>query len=232
MAEDDLLWRNLCLRLWRAKLTLPHLPLILYSNSTPNKNQAHSTANGTNNANANPNPNATKNNGHGGQKGEPLLSVKADYSNCAQNMSPKELKSVLERRNASTVGLYEKAEFIKKVKDTLPGLSLKLGIRSKWKASFSAEYLDAKRQIITTEELCNYSWEIVFRHRNYEGANLRGRFSKDYMWDSELGPHPWQFFGENMVQIGNFPPLTMKRKTNWGWSLGNDYVSLEARIPC
>jgi len=162
-----------------------------------------------------------------------LLSPKGDYSHCAKSFTIKDIKSVLERRGVSITAFVEKGEFVAALVSSTPPTSPRLGIAAKWKAAFAAEIIDSRRLSVTWEELVRLEWQVVFlNHRFYYGQTPRiaGTFGKDYTWTSELGTHPWCFFSDNAVQIGEFPPLYAKRtKNTWSWHLTNDHVRLEPK---
>jgi len=204
LTDDDQLWKAHCKRNCKGKLTPPHLPLL-------------------------------------SENGEPLLSPKANYSLVAQHMMAKELKVVLQRRDkrgagSLLTGLVEKDEFVNAVKMTTPPSMLNLQLQplySKWKASYQAELVDSKRAHITWEEITSFCWLFSFKSRSFfhQGEQIiRAFFRKNYQWESDIGMNTWKFAGENMVQVGEYPPLKVSRNPeDWGFILTNEHVILKSR---
>jgi len=166
--------------------------------------------------------------------GHALLSVRADFSKAVSSLTTKEMRSLLQRRKVNTTALVEKAEFLAAITSSTPTLSPRLGLTSKWKASFAAELIDSRRLFITWEEVTRRPWRVTFLNRQFieqhqPPPDIVGHFGENYIWMSPLGDHSWHFSGEGTsVQIGQFPTHhTQRDKKTWDWAMRNEFVRLE-----
>ena len=138
-----------------------------------------------------------------------------------------ELKAVLRKRHIQVEGvLREKSDLIASV--CRPHIDAQFGIPlpSKWKASFAAAELDARRCEITMEELTTHAWRITLKHFP-PGMYQAAKFTKDFRYLSDEYNFSWKFWGSEHVQIAQFPPLRATRLPDaWGWRLTNDYATM------
>jgi len=156
----------------------------------------------------------------------PLLSLKADFTNCLPSLSSKELRAILARRNVPTDTLLEKQDFFTSVLESTPTMWPRLGISSKWKASFAAEWIDCGRTFITEADLTSYAWKLLFKG---SGEVHQGTFDTDHCWRQgpEFPDFPYRFLDSGnppnrRIQVSRFPEHSAKRDpANWGWILEN-----------
>jgi patatin-like phospholipase/acyl hydrolase len=86
------------------------------------------------------------------------LAHRMDYANLIDDLSIRDMKDILLLRNVPLRGLFEKSDLVKSVLSTTPRHCPVGSWRPKWKASFISKLLDAKRTVITKEELCKIQW--------------------------------------------------------------------------
>lgn len=125
------------------------------------------------------------------------VSHRADYQDCHQDLSMKEIKSIIARREVYCKGLLEKSEFVDLLLKSTPKPHYGKW-SSKWKSSFIVAEKDSKRTIITKNELCSIHWDFRFNQWPEDhpgGAMVRINFDfplKGYRHDFFLTIHTSQ----------------------------------------
>ena len=147
----------------------------------------------------------------------------ANYSLVIKELSVKELKSILTRRNVKYQHLIEKSEFADLVLKTTTKLAVPA--HGKWKSSYINAELDSKRTAISKYELCSKKWNFRFKEWTREQPGMMARFNEDYTYTSDLmnANMRWRFYAGD-VQVEQYPPLSPSRTADWGWKLENEYV--------
>ncbi|KAJ3116178.1 hypothetical protein HK100_001136 [Physocladia obscura] len=160
------------------------------------------------------------------------LHPRVDYTSLAGSLTVKEIKGVLAVRKVDITGLFDKSDLISKLVSTLPKHSPpQQGIiwRSKWKASFIVAELDAKRVILTKEELCGVNWLIRFKQWPPEQESMYAKFNPDYTYESAMiapgHSMKWRFYA-NDVQVESYPELVVSRNKDWSFSMQNGHAIL------
>ncbi|KAJ3252197.1 hypothetical protein HDU77_005275 [Chytriomyces hyalinus] len=158
---------------------------------------------------------------------EPQLHPRVDYTSLVPTLSVREIKEILKARKVDIRGLFDKSDLVKALLSSLPIHSPpQQGIRwsSHWKASFIIAELDAKRTILTKDELCNIEWEFRMKHWP-EDVKSHAKFNTDYSYKSAMfqGEHSmkWRFYA-NDVQVEQYPALSISREKDWGVVMQND----------
>lgn len=111
----------------------------------------------------------------GKERTEMSLAHRLDYGPLAGHLNVKEMKDIIRLRKVNPKALIEKQDWIDCIVSSTPKLSPKLQSWpiNKWKASFIAKFTDARRTIITKEELCSIEWLLLLIQ---EVFNARKRF--------------------------------------------------------
>ncbi|KAI8610289.1 hypothetical protein BC830DRAFT_1172828 [Chytriomyces sp. MP71] len=156
------------------------------------------------------------------------LHPRVDYASLAGSLSVREMKELLKARNVDVKGMFEKSEFINALFASLPKnspMQERVLWRSKWKASFIVAELDAKRVILTKDELCNSNWAFRMKHWPDDVQDMRSTFNQDYTYKSDMfrDDHAmkWRFYA-NDVQVESYPALTITRDKDWGYTMQNE----------
>ena len=156
------------------------------------------------------------------------VSPKANLSHpaAAAALTVGELKSILRARRVQVAGvLLEKSDLVQAVRKNYPEVVFRTPLPSKWKASYAAQELDATRRELTMDELTSFPWRMHFKHS--PTMQMVSRFTKGFRYYSMDHNFDWRFYGQDSVQISQYPPLRMSRTpNNWGWQLENHYVIL------
>jgi hypothetical protein len=143
------------------------------------------------------------------------------------SLTIKKLRQLLGSRGISFSKFIEKDEFKKAFLDSSPQTGHQF--QNMWKASYAYALQDAKRQELTIDELCGASWVFFFKHSAFKSNFKFLRSGKvESGFSGGLNDHSqWRLvhFRKTMIQIDQYPPLTMSRRTNdWGWRLENERV--------
>ena len=151
------------------------------------------------------------------------LFYRANFQLCANDLSIKELKSILQDRRINFAHLIEKKEFCQEVMNSNPRNAV--AYSSKWKSSYIAAEKDAKRDRLEKHELCTKRWVFRFKQWPREQPGMLAKFNEDYTYKSHLidGDMRWRFYAGD-VQVEQYPPLRPTRCEDWGWRLDNEYV--------
>jgi len=136
-----------------------------------------------------------------------------------------ELKGILRRRRVQVAGvLREKSDVIEAVRRSCPEVAFRVPLPSKWKASYAAAELDARRCEMTMDELTSFPWRMHFKHQ--PGLSMVARFTTTFRYYSTEHNFDWRFYSHEYIQVAQFPPLRMSRTADdWGWQLENHYVT-------
>jgi hypothetical protein len=135
-----------------------------------------------------------------------------------------ELKHILRMRRVPVDGvLREKSDLVAAVRRSCPEVAFRVPLHSKWKASYAAAELDARRCELTMDELTAYPWRFQFKQQR--DMSMVSRFTKDFRYHSLDHNFDWRFYGQEYVQVAQFPPLRISRTADdWGWQLENHWV--------
>lgn len=121
-----------------------------------------------------------------------------------------------------------------------------------WKSKYLRAETDRKRTAIKLEEICSFEWYFRFKrtagpvwtqeldpywiNNKDESKMMRRRFTREHLLISpkddaleymQPDPYHWAFAsnGNNRVQVDDFPPLQVKRRSkDWGWIMENEWV--------
>lgn len=125
------------------------------------------------------------------------VSYRADYSEIHADLTMKEIKNVLSKRGVYYKGLLERSEFVDLLTATTPK-PFYGRFASKWKSAYMVAEKDAKRTLITKDELCSISWDFKFNQwpEDHPGGAI-ARFQTDYTYESNIFEQKmkWRFYG-------------------------------------
>ena len=99
-----------------------------------------------------------------------------------------------------------------------------------WKQRYAWAEHDRLRQIITRDEICHFSWKLVY-NGNESKLGLR-KFKPDGTYDSPYaGVCEWTLFQNRIIFLGVSLPIQRDIENTWGWIIGADsstlYYSME-----
>lgn len=133
----------------------------------------------------------------------------------------------------------------------VPAADSDLGLS--WKSRYVKAEADRKRTTLTLEELCAMPWRFRFKrtagtwwesidpywlHGKDESKMMIRTFTCDGLMiapagDPLMDPNEgmrWRFTAKNDVQVEDFPPLVVKRRPDWGFTLENQWVVFRADL--
>jgi tetratricopeptide (TPR) repeat protein len=101
-------------------------------------------------------------------------------------------------------------------------------IEKHWKLYYYEAERYYKRDKISEDDLCNSKWTFN-SHFNNGGGDVDPVFHRDRSYTSQITARgmKWRILDEgSMVQVHQFPPLSVSRMPNGGWQMINEYVIL------
>jgi hypothetical protein len=123
-----------------------------------------------------------------------------------------------------------------------------------WKVRYLKADKDRTRVVLSTKELSSITWRFRFKrtagawwaavdpywmHGKDESKMMRRRFTADGRMIADE-PDPlmdageamqWRMLANGQIQVEDFPPLKIKRRPDWGFTLENQWVLFIADLP-
>lgn len=123
-----------------------------------------------------------------------------------------------------------------------------------WKLRYLKADKDRTRVVLSTKELSSMTWRFRFKrtagawwaavdpywmHGKDESKMMRRRFTADGRMIADE-PDPlmdageamqWRMLANGQIQVEDFPPLKIKRRPDWGFTLENQWVLFIADLP-
>ena len=123
-----------------------------------------------------------------------------------------------------------------------------------WKLRYLKADKDRTRVVLSTKELSSITWRFRFKrtagawwaavdpywmHGKDESKMMRRRFTADGRMIADE-PDPlmdageamqWRMLANGQIQVEDFPPLKIKRRSDWGFTLENQWVLFIADLP-
>jgi len=222
-ADQDVLWKTLCARKWKTKMNVPRIVL----KDSPFLTETE-------------------------KAGEPAtLFPLARYGERTE-LKVKDLKQILQLRGIDFSSMLERSQFMNAVLASQPKSIMRWtgAPKSKWKAAYIGAAHAALRPSITRTELVYNTWRLTFKAQMQAGAEVHHFLITPFVDNSQQAGWTAQFqadgrytsnpaFQQNAlewkvasgaggqyekIQVGNYPPLTVGRTADWGYTLENEYV--------